>query len=129
MYQVQLRQRDHGAAHAKDVQDLEMLLALGFPPLVGRDHEEHQPNRTHAREHVRDEALVSGNIDEPDLPPARERAPRVPQVDGQAAALLLLPPVGVDAGEAGDERGLAVIHVSGGGDDAQSRSFVHVSPR
>ena len=39
------------------------------------------------------------------------------EVDGDAAGLLLLQPVGVDAGQRPDQRGLAVVDVAGGADD------------
>ena len=39
------------------------------------------------------------------------------EVDGDAAALLFLEAVGVDAGEGLDQRGLAVVDVAGGADD------------
>ena len=54
-----------------------------------------------------------GHVDEADLASARERAPRVPEVDREAAALLLGPPVGVDPGEPHDQRRLAVVDVTG----------------
>jgi hypothetical protein len=40
-----------------------------------------------------------------------------PQLDGDAAGLLLLEPVGVDAGQGEDQGGLAVIDVPGGAED------------
>ena len=42
---------------------------------------------------------------------------REAEVDGDAAALFFFQTVGVDAGEGADQRGLAVIDVSGGADD------------
>ena len=39
------------------------------------------------------------------------------EVDGDAARLLLLQPVGVDAGQRAHQRGLAVVDVAGGADD------------
>ncbi len=42
---------------------------------------------------------------------------REAQIDGDAAALLFLQAVGVDAGERFDQRGLAVIDVAGGADN------------
>ena len=51
--EVAFRERDHAPAHAEDVEDLQVLLGLRLPPLVGRDHEQHEPDRTDAGEHVR----------------------------------------------------------------------------
>ena len=54
-----------------------------------------------------------GHVDEADLASARQLAPRVAEVDREAAALLLGPAVGVDAGEPHDQRRLAVVDVAG----------------
>ena len=42
---------------------------------------------------------------------------READVDGDAAALFFFEPVGIDAGQGFDQRGLAVIDVPGGADD------------
>ena len=117
--EVALRERDHAAADAEDVEDLQVLLGLRLPPLVGGDDEQHEPDRADAGEHVADEPLVARHVDEADLAAGRERAPRVAEVDREAAALLLGPAVGVDAGEPDDQRRLAVVDVAGGRDDAE----------
>ena len=96
-----------------------MLLGLRLPPLVGRDHEQHEPDRTDAGEHVADESLVPRDVDEADLAPGREHAPRVAEVDREPAALLLGPAVGVDAGQPDDQRRLAVVDVAGRRDDPE----------
>ena len=44
-----------------------------------------------------------------------------PEIDGQAAGLLLLETIGVGAGERLDQRRLAVVDVTGGGDYAHRR--------
>ena len=46
-------------------------------------------------------------------------APREAEIDREAAPLLLGPAIRIDAGEADDQRGLAVVDVAGGGDDAE----------
>ena len=45
------------------------------------------------------------------------------ELDGDPALLLLLEPVGVDAGQRPDERGLAVVDVAGGADDQVAHAF------
>ena len=117
--EVALREGDHAPGDAEHVEDLQVLLGLRLPALVGRDHEQDEPHRPDAGEHVPDEAFVAGHVDEPDLAAARERHPGVAQIDREAAALLLRPPVGVDAGEPRDQRRLAVVDVAGGGDDTE----------
>ncbi len=42
-----------------------MLLALRHHAVVGRDREEHQVDAMRARQHVADEALMAGNVDDP----------------------------------------------------------------
>ena len=115
--EVPLGQRHDRGTGAQDVEDLQMLLRLGLPSFVGGHHEQHRPDRTDARQHVADEALVARNIHEADLATARQRAPRVPEVDREPSALLLVPAVRVHPGEADDQRGLAVVDVSGGRHD------------
>ena len=115
VHQVAFRERDDAAGDPEDVEDLQVLLGLPSPPLVGRDDEEDQADRPHAGQHVADEALVARHVHEAHLAPGRERAPRVAQVDREATALLLDEAVGVDARQRCNERGLAVIDVAGGG--------------
>ena len=79
--------------------------------------EEHQVDAADAGQHVLDEALVAGHVDEAEAEAGRELQVREAEIDGDAAALLLFEAVGVDAGEGFDERGLAVIDVAGGADD------------
>ncbi len=123
---VGLRHRDHASLDAQHVEDLQMLLGLRLPPLVGGHHEQDEPHRTDAGEHVRDEALVTGNVDEPHVAAARQFAPGVPEVDRETPPLLLGEPIRVHAGEGGDQRRLAVVDVAGGGDHPE---LAHVSPR
>jgi hypothetical protein len=95
--EVGLGERDHRAVHAQHVHDLQVFLGLRLPPLVGGHHEQHQAHRADPREHRPDEAFVAGHVHEPQLATRRERAPRVAELDRQAAALLLVEPVGVHA--------------------------------
>ena len=117
--QVALREGDDRALHAEDVEDLQVLLGLRLPTLVGGHDEEYEPHGSDAGEHVADELLVAGDVDEPDLAPARQRRPGVAEVDREPAPLLLGEAVGVDAGERDDQRRLAVVDVTGRRDDAQ----------
>ena len=63
------------------------------------------------------EALVPRHVDEPTSFARRERQVREAELDGDAALLLLLEPIGVDAGQRAHERGLAVVDVPGGAED------------
>ena len=103
---------------AQQLDDAQVLLALGHPTLVGGDHEHHDVHRTHAGEHVLDEPHVAGDVDEAHLLSGRQLRERESEVDGEAALLLLREPVGVAPRQGEDERRLAVIDVAGGGDGA-----------
>ena len=109
---VDLGERDRPARYAEEVEDREVLAGLRHRAVVGGDDEEHEIDARDAGKHVVNEALVAGDIDEAERVEVREA-----EVDGQAAALLLGQPIGVDAGERPDEARLAVIHVARGGDD------------
>ena len=76
-----------------------MLLALGHPAVTGRHDEQRDVDRTDAGQHVLDEALVTGDVDEPDLGARRQRGEREPEVDGEAPRLLLREAVRIGAGE------------------------------
>ena len=101
---VGLRDRDHPGVHAEQVEDGAVLLALGHPGFVGGDHEQRDLDGADAGEHVLDEAHVTGDVDEADLGTGRQRREREPEVDGEAARLLLGEPVGVGAGQRPDQR-------------------------
>ena len=112
--EVALRERDHAAGHAEHVEDLEVLLGLRLPALVGgHDEQRRAAPGPRPASMLRMNRSWPGHVDEPDLASARQLAPRVAEVDREAAALLLGPPVGVDAGEPHDQRRLAVVDVPG----------------
>src|SRR5690606_27347004 len=69
--------------------------------------------------------LVAGHVHDPDPCPVRQVEVGEPQVDGDAAPLLLLEAVGLDAGEGADEGGLAVVDVPGRPDDDPAFRVVH----
>ena len=94
-----------------------MLLALGHHAVVGGDGEEHEVDAVGAGEHVADEALVAGDVDDAGAGAVGQGEVGEAEIDRDAALLLLLEAVGLLAGERADERGLAVIDVAGGADD------------
>ena len=59
---------------AEQMQDVEMLLGLRHHAVVGGDGEEHEVHAVRARQHVPDEALVTGHVD--DARARRRRADR-----------------------------------------------------
>jgi hypothetical protein len=115
--QVALGQGHQAVGDAEQVEDGHVLARLGHDALVGGDHQQGDVDAADAGEHVVDEALVAGHVDDGDLDPVRQPQPGEAEVDGHAALLLLLEPVGVDAGEGADEGRLAVVDVAGRADD------------
>ena len=101
--------------------DIEVLDGLRLDAFIGRDHEQDEIDAADPREHVAHEALVSGDIDEAETQVFAARRfqieVRKSNVDGDAAALLFFETIGIDAGERFDQRGLAVVDVTGGADD------------
>jgi len=129
--EVGLRQRHHRVPHAEQLEDAQMLLALGHPPFGRGDDEEGHLDRADAGEHVLDEADVAGNVDEPDLAPRGERRERESEVDGEAPRLLLRQPVGIGSRERVDEGGLPVVDMTRGRDRPHraSRAAARAAPR
>jgi hypothetical protein len=85
-----------------------MLARLRHHRLVRRDHEEDGVDPAGAGEHVADESLVTGHVDErnPHVLPLRVREA---EIDRDAPPLLLRQPVGVDPRQRAHERGLPVV--------------------
>ena len=96
-----------------------MLLRLRHPALVGGNDEQSDVDGLDPGEHVLQEALVPGHVDERDLARRLESHPCEPEVDGQPAFLLLSPSIGVTTGERLDQGRLAVVDMAGGPDQRQ----------
>ena len=94
-----------------------MLERLRARTVVGGDHQHRGVDLARPDEHVADQPVVPGDVDEVELDPVVEREMGVADVDGHPAALLLGQPVGVDAGQRAQQRGLAVVDVAGRADD------------
>ena len=85
---------------------------------LGRRHDEQRRiDAGGAGQHVVHEALMTGHVDEAELAAVAEVAVGVAQVDGDAARLLLLEAIGIDAGQRLHQRGLAVIDMARRSDD------------
>ena len=119
--QVRLGQRDDAPAHAEQLDDRQVLDGLRHDAVVGGDDEEEQVDAGRAGDHGAHEALVTGDVDDAEPRARRQLELRVPELDGDAALALLAEPVGVLAGEPGDERRLAVVDVAGGAESQRRR--------
>ena len=123
--EVGLGDDENSAAGAEQMEDVEMLLGLRHHAVVGRDGEQHQVDAVRAGQHVADEALVAGDVDDAGAGAVGQREVGEAEVDRNPALLFFLEPVGVLAGERLDERGLAVIDMTGGADDGVSGGGSH----
>ena len=89
----------------------------------GGHDEEHDIDAGSAREHVADEAFMAGHVDEREDQAIALWHVREPDVDRDAAFLLLLETIRIGAGERADERRLAMVHVAGRADDDVARHY------
>ena len=116
--QIGFGESDHTGRRARELENAQVLLGLGHPSLVGVHHEEAAVDAAHSGQHVPEITHVTRNVDERDPLAVGRVQVREPQIDGESAFLFLGPTIGVGAGEGLDERGLAVVHVTGGGENA-----------
>ena len=117
--QVDLGEGDHAVADPEQFEDAEVLLGLRLPPFGRGDHEQAGIHAADPRQHVAQEAHVTGDVDEADPGARRQRRVGEPQIDREPAPLLLLEAIGIGARQRQHERRLPVIDVAGSGDDSQ----------
>ena len=115
--EVGLGQRHDAAIEAQQVDDLQMLDRLRLDALGRRHDQQRGIDAGGAGQHVVHEALVARHVDEAELPAVAQVAVGVAEIDGDAARLLFLQAIGVDAGQRFDQRGLAVVDMACGADD------------
>src|SRR5207249_2846627 len=89
---------------------------LRHDALVSRDHEQGDVDAGRAGQHVAHEPFMPRDVDDARLDGVVQRERRESEVDGDASPLLLLPAVGIDAGERLHQGRLAVVDVTGGPD-------------
>ena len=112
--EVTLRERNHSRPHAEQLEHGQVLARLRHHAVVRRDHEHEHVDAGRAGDHRAHEPLVPGHVDDGDPAPRRQLERCIAELDRDPARLLLREPVGVDARQGGDERGLAVVDVAGG---------------
>ena len=100
--EVSLGDHEDAAARAEQMQDVEMLLGLRHNPVVGCDGEQHEVDAVGAGEHVADEALVAGDVDDAGASAVGQREVGEAEIDRNPALLFLLEAVGVLPGERPD---------------------------
>ena len=103
--------------HAEQRADFQVLPGLGHDPLVRGYHQQHQVHAADSGDHGPDETLVAGDVNDPEAQVPRQFQVGEAELDGNAARLLLLQAVRVDAGQRLHQRGLAVIDMPGGAEN------------
>ena len=116
---VDLGQGDDSRSDAKEIEHGQMLFGLRHPALVGGHDEQCDVDGLDPGEHVLQEPLVPGHVDERDLARGSECGPGEPEIDGQPAFLLFGPAVGVTSCERLDQGRLAVVDMARGPDQRQ----------
>src|SRR5581483_9669948 len=115
IYKVGLGNDRQTTLNLKQAADVEVLDSLRLDGLVRRDDQQDQINAAHAGQHVAHEELVPGDVHESQAQQvaiAREFEVREAEINGDAAPLFLLQPVGINAGERAHQRALSVINVT-----------------
>src|SRR5205823_1626238 len=102
--------------------DGEMLDRLRHDAVIGGNDNEDEIDAGGPGEHVVDEALMPRHIDKTEHPAAGRGQISKAEIDRDAARLLFLQAIGVDAGKGTDQRRLAVIDVAGCPDDHEAGS-------
>ena len=120
IHEVCLGQGDHPVSHAEQVEDGQMFVGLRHRTLIGCHHEEHGVDAVNSGQHVLEESLVPGHVDDAQVASAGQVHVSKAEIDGHPSALLLFQAVGVDAGQGLDQARLAMIDVAGGADDEGS---------
>ena len=103
--------------------DIQVLFGLRHDAVVGGDGKKDQVDAVGAGEHIFDEPLMPGNIDDAGLRAVRQVEMREPQIDGDTAFLFFLKPVRVLSGQRFDQAGFSMIDVAGGADDVGHTKF------
>ena len=116
-YAVDLVDDGDAALDREQLDDAQVLDRLRHDAIVRGDDEQDCVDAAYPGEHVAHKALVPRHVDKSDQRVLRRAPVGEAQIDGDAAALLLRQPVGVDAGQRTHQRSLAVIDVAGGGND------------
>ena len=102
------------------IEDGQVLGGLRHGAFVGGDDEQRGVDAADTGQHVLDEALVAGDVDDADVCPAGQRQPGEAEIDRHRPRFFLGQAIGVDAGEGLDEGRLAVVDVTGRADDERT---------
>lgn len=116
--QIYLGQRNHAVARPEQFENAQMLFTLRLPSFGGRNHEQARIDTAHTGEHVAQKTNVSGNVDEADALAGWQHRMGEAEVDGEPASLLFGKAIWVGARKRQNQRALAVVNVTRGGNNA-----------
>ena len=89
-----------------------MLFGLWLPSFGGGDDKHARRHASDSGQHVAEKLHMAGHIDEAQFGARRKRCVGKSEVDGEAAAFLLLEPIRIGSGEGEHERRLAVVDMA-----------------
>ena len=115
--QIDFTEHDDRAANVEIAEDREVLERLRCRPFVRGDDEQQQLHPGSAREHVVQESLVAGNVDDPGLDTVGEAQVGEAEIERHPAYALFEPAIGIGSGQGANERRFAVIDMTRGSDD------------
>ena len=118
---IDLRHRHRAGGDAEQLQDCQMFARLRHHAVVGRDDEQGEVDAAGTGRHRVNKTFMPGDIDDAEHIPIGERRVGISEFDRDAACLLFLESIGVDAGQCAHQRGLAVIDMACGSDDHRGR--------
>ena len=116
-HEVTFTERDRAAPNTKQFDDREVFARLRHHAIIGRNDQQREVDAGCAREHGVHQPLVPRHIDKSDDVAGWARQIGKSEFDGDAALLLFLEAIGIDAGERAHEARLAMIDVTRGADD------------
>ncbi|CUK16824.1 Uncharacterised protein [Achromobacter xylosoxidans] len=114
---IGLGQRHRPARHAQQRQDRQMFAGLRHDAVIGRHHQQAEVDAAGAGSHGMHQLFVARHVDEAQHVAVGQGRVGVAQLDRDAARLLFLEAVGIDARQRPYQRGLAMVDMAGGADD------------
>ncbi len=115
---IAFRERDGAGGNPQQLEDLQVLAALRHGAVIGRDDHQRVLHGRHARDHVVDEPVVPGHVDEADgIRVVVAADVRESKIDGEPAAFLFFEAVGVLTRQAAHQARFAMVDVPRKGND------------
>ncbi len=114
---IRLGQCRHTVGHPQHLHDSQMFPGLRHHPFICGHHQEGEIDADRSADHGMYEISVPGHIDHTQRIPRGQPEMGKTEVDGNTASFFLLVRVAVDTAERLDQRGLAVIDMTGGTHD------------